>query len=287
MKPQTEIEKTSLTLAERLQHRHKHLTVTANLSRKRVYSWVEDLLGILFPHLEEHITPAEEISVRLTELQAQLGRLLKQLGTEPEISALFFAEDLPHADLCIQQDAKGIWQGDPAAHSLDEVIMTYPGFLAVAIYRLAHALWKRQVPILPRMLTEHAHQLTGIDIHPGATIGCRFCIDHGTGVVIGESTWIGDDVKLYQGVTLGALSVEKSLANTKRHPSIEDRVVIYANATILGGETVIGHDTIIGGNVWLTDSVPANSLVYHKAQITVRNKEHSCIQDVCSTQATD
>jgi len=270
-------------LAYRLQVRHRTRSSLANLSRKRVYQWVEDLLGILYPHFEDHITPADEIEVRLEELQAQLGRLLKQVNADPGIAKVFFDLDLPQADQCIQQDALGIWQGDPAAESLDEVIMTYPGFLAVAIYRLAHALWKRKVPIFPRLLSEHAHQLTGVDIHPGASIGCRFCIDHATGVVIGESTLIGDDVKLYQGVTLGALSVDKELANTKRHPTIEDRVVIYANATILGGETVIGHDSIIGGNVWLTKSVPARSLVFHSPEITVRTKETSCIKDVnCS-----
>lgn len=266
--------------ADRLQARRLELPGPARLAHKKVYQWVEDLLGLLFPQLEDPITPAEEVEVRLHELQAQLGRLLKQLGASPEVAKLFFSEDLPRADGCIQQDALGIWQGDPAAHSLDEVIMSYPGFLAVAIYRLAHALWKREVPILPRLLSEHAHKLTGVDIHPGATIGCRFCIDHATGVVIGESSWIGDDVKIYQGVTLGALSVEKDMANTKRHPTIEDRVVIYANATILGGETVIGHDSIIGGNVWLTKSVAPCSLVYHSPEVTVRSKKRQCLKDV-------
>lgn len=262
------------SLIECLRTRRQNLSGVSNLSRHRIYTWIENLLGVLFPYLEDPITPIEELDMRLIELEAQLARFLSQLGVDPIIANQFFQHDLSQADRCIQQDAQSIWQGDPAAHSLDEVIMAYPGFLAVAIYRLAHALWKRKIPILPRILTEHAHQLTGIDIHPGAEIGCRFCIDHGTGVVIGESTRIGDDVKIYQGVTLGALSVEKQMAHTKRHPTIEDRVVIYANATILGGETVIGHDSIIGGNVWLTQSVPPHSLVYHRAEITVRSKTY-------------
>ena len=135
----------------------------------------------------------------------------------------------------------------------------------MAAYRVAHALFLLGVELIPRSITEYAHGKTGIDIHPGASIGRRFCIDHGTGVVIGETTVIGDDVKIYQGVTLGALSVEKSLANTKRHPTIGDRVVIYSGATVLGGNTIIGDDTIIGGNVWLTESVPAWTQVYYKA----------------------
>ena len=144
--------------------------------------------------------------------------------------------------------------------------------MAIAIHRLAHALYAQRVPIFPRLLGEYAHQVTGIDIHPGATIGSSFAIDHGTGIVIGESTVIGNHVKLYQGVTLGALSVQKNLAKSKRHPTIEDNVVIYAQAVILGGDTVVGHDSIVGGNVWLTHSVPPFSVVQHEAEATVRRK---------------
>ncbi len=161
------------------------------------------------------------------------------------------------------KDADAILHGDPAAVSATEVIRTYPGFYAIAVYRLAHEFYQLDVPLVPRILTEHAHSRTGIDIHPGASIGERFCIDHGTGVVIGETVVIGDEVKIYQGVTLGALSVRKELAQTKRHPTLQDRVVVYSGATILGGQTVIGHDSIIGGNVWLTKSVPPFSKVYY------------------------
>ena len=168
-------------------------------------------------------------------------------------------------------DAEAIYQGDPAAESVDEVISAYPGFYAIAIFRIAHEFYKLNVPIFPRILTENAHQRTGIDIHPGATVGERFFIDHGSGIVIGETTVIGDDVKIYQGVTLGALSVDKTLASSKRHPTIEHNVVLYSNATILGGSTVIGHDSVIGGNVWLTESVPPYSVVYHKSEVRVRS----------------
>ncbi|NJM41052.1 MAG: serine acetyltransferase, partial [Anaerolineae bacterium] len=162
-------------------------------------------------------------------------------------------------------DAQAMYEGDPAAQSVDEVIGTYPGLLAVSIHRIAHEFYQLGLPIFPRMLSEIAHARTGIDIHPGATIGKSFCIDHGTGIVIGETAMLGDHVKLYQGVSLGALSVDKSLASSKRHPTIEDHVVIYANATILGGETVIGHHSVIGGNVFITKSVASHSVVYHKS----------------------
>ena len=157
----------------------------------------------------------------------------------------------------------------PAAQGLSEIISSYPGFYATALYRLAHALHQRGLPRLPRLLSEYAHQRTGIDIHPGARIGAAFCIDHGTGLVIGETAIIGANVQIYQGVTLGALSVTKGLQGTKRHPTIEDHVVIYAGATILGGSTVIGAHSIIGGNVWLTESVPSHSRVYHRAHIQI------------------
>jgi serine O-acetyltransferase len=172
----------------------------------------------------------------------------------------------------LNTDIQAIFNGDPAAHSEFEVIRTYPGFFAISFYRMAHSLYKFDVPLLPRILTEWAHSKTGIDIHPAAEIDEYFYIDHGTGIVIGESCIIGKNVKLYQGVTLGALSVSKSMAYTKRHPTVEDNVVIYAGATILGGETVIGHDSIIGGNVWLTKSVAPYSTVFHKSAITVLNQ---------------
>jgi len=169
----------------------------------------------------------------------------------------------------LNTDIKAIFEGDPAAKSEFEVIRTYPGFYAITFYRLAHALYKLGVPLLPRIFTEYAHSKTGIDIHPAAEIGEYFHIDHGTGIVIGETCKIGKHVKMYQGVTLGALSVHKSMANTKRHPTIEDRVVVYSGATILGGETVIGSDSIIGGNVWITKSISPGSSVYNTAEVTI------------------
>jgi len=183
-----------------------------------------------------------------------------------------FYQDIPaiYADLI--KDAKAIEQGDPAARNTDEVMLCYPGFYAIFVYRIANKLYRMGIPFIPRILSEIAHGKTGIDIHPGACIGESFFIDHGTGIVIGETCIIGNHVKIYQGVTLGALSVKKVLAEVKRHPTIDDQVVIYAGATILGGDTVIGKNSIIGGNVWLTASVEANSLVYHNADITIQKK---------------
>ena len=167
-------------------------------------------------------------------------------------------------------DAEAIRNCDPASLSIEEVYMAYPGFYAIAIYRLAHELYKVGFPMVPRLMTEYAHRQTGVDINPGAQIGKAFFIDHATGVVIGETAVIKDHVKVYQGVTLGALYVEKSLKDVKRHPTIESNVTIYANATILGGETVIGENTIIGGNAWLTSSVPPNSTVFHTPEIKIK-----------------
>jgi len=182
--------------------------------------------------------------------------------------ALEFINSLPTIEKVLTTDIRAALEGDPAAKGPDEVIFSYPGLLAITIYRMAHTLHKLDVPTIPRIMTEHAHSLTGIDIHPGATIGQSFFIDHGTGVVIGETTEIGDRVRLYQGVTLGALSLPhdagKKYKNTKRHPTIEDDVIIYANTTILGGETTIGANTVVGGNIWLTESVPPDTKVLLK-----------------------
>jgi serine O-acetyltransferase len=182
--------------------------------------------------------------------------------------ALSFIQTLPGISALLSTDIRATLEGDPATASSDEVIFCYPGLLATSIYRMAHELYLLQVPIIPRIMTEHAHSLTGIDIHPGASIGPRFFIDHGTGVVIGETTRIGANVRLYQGVTLGALSLPKDAGRTlqqvKRHPTIEDDVIIYANTTILGGNTEIGTRSIIGGNIWLTESVPPDTKVMLK-----------------------
>lgn len=170
-------------------------------------------------------------------------------------------EEIPEIRRKIQLDVVAAFNGDPAARSNEEVILSYPGLEAILVYRIAHYLYENGVPIIPRIMSEHVHGKTGIDIHPGAKIGESFFIDHGTGVVIGETCVIGANVKIYQGVTLGALSVKKSLTGNKRHPTIEDDVTIYANATILGGETIIGKGSTIGGNTWVTKSVPAKSLI--------------------------
>ncbi|MDR1352736.1 MAG: serine acetyltransferase [Treponema sp.] len=173
-----------------------------------------------------------------------------------------FFEEIPGIRAALALDMEAAFRGDPAAKSTAEVILSYPGFQAIVVYRLAHFFWARQIPLIPRMMSEMVHNSTGIDIHPGAVIGESFFIDHGTGVVIGETTVIGKNVKIYQGVTLGALSVKKEEADRKRHPTIEDDVTIYSNATILGGATVIGRGSIVGGNVWLTESVPPGTRIY-------------------------
>jgi serine O-acetyltransferase len=182
--------------------------------------------------------------------------------------ALSFIEKLPGISAMLSSDIRATLAGDPATKNSDEVIFSYPGLLATSIFRMAHELHLLDVPIIPRIMTEHAHSVTGIDIHPGASIGPGFFIDHGTGVVIGETTTIGTGVRLYQGVTLGALSLPKDagekMRNKKRHPTIEDDVIIYANTTVLGGETIIGARSVIGGNIWLTETVPADTRVILK-----------------------
>lgn len=182
--------------------------------------------------------------------------------------ALRFIESLPVIEAILATDVRAAMTGDPAAKGHDEIIFSYPGLLAITVYRIAHELYKLGIPLIPRIMTEHAHSLTGIDIHPGARIGESFFIDHGTGVVIGETTEIGNHVRLYQGVTLGALSLPRDAAdryrNKKRHPTIEDEVIVYANTTILGGETVIGTRSVIGGNIWITESVPPDTKVLLK-----------------------
>ena len=241
--------------------------------KRDVALFVDELLGILFGQLSEGAAgTADELQARLTLAMRDLRHLVLPLAKPGEADRVVIAFDaaLPGIHDRLEQDARAITEGDPAAESHDEVISAYPGFLAIAIHRIAHELCDLGVPILPRLLAEVAHTRTGIDIHPGATIGGSFCIDHGTGIVIGETAVIGNDVKLYQGVTLGALSVAKRAAGMKRHPTIEDRVVIYANATVLGGDTVVGHDSVVGGNVFLTASLPPDSVVYQTSQVRVR-----------------
>lgn len=259
---------------ELLQIRKKHKTIKP--IKFIAQKFINDLMELLFPHFTEDIyyTP-EDVESKVILLKRNFKSLLIALNNNSRENIDQIAEDffegIFNINKSLWEDANAICKGDPAANNVDEVILAYPGFRAIAIYRFAHQLYKLNVPILPRVLTEYAHQETGIDIHPGATIGKSFFIDHGTGIVIGETSVIGNCVKIYQGVTLGALSVEKKLAKTKRHPTIKDNVIIYAQAVILGGNTIIGKNSIIGGNVWLTESVPENSIVYHKSEIRLRN----------------
>lgn len=234
-----------------------------------VGTFFTELLGALFPdHSDQKFDSYARFELYLLNLQEALYEMLYQPPNREELHTINKAERffalLPTIYDWLLQDVEAMYAGDPAAESPREVIRSYPGFYAIAAYRVAHALHNLGVNILPRILTEYAHSKTGIDIHPAAQIGNHFCIDHGTGVVIGATCVIGDHVKLYQGVTLGALSVNKEDALLKRHPTIEDHVVVYSGATILGGETVIGRNSIIGGNTWIISSIAPHSKVYYQ-----------------------
>ncbi len=232
------------------------------------------VLLTLFPEqTKRHYQSVDALRGAFDKIEGELTRLLQtmqpHLPADAALLARHFMDGLPGIYRVLQTDVQAILLGDPAARTEYEVIRAYPGFYAITFYRLAHALFELEIPLLPRMLTEYAHSKTGIDIHPEAQIGEHFYIDHGTGIVIGATTVIGDRVKLYQGVTLGALSVSKEMASLKRHPTVEDDVIIYANATILGGDTVIGHHSIVGGNVWLTASIPPYTKIYHREEAKV------------------
>ena len=218
---------------------------------------------------------AESQKREFSELRKMFLKMLSAMGIKNgETIWDSFIEKMPSIKQSISNDAIATNENDPACHNLQEVYLAYPGFHAIAIYRLSHELFKLDLYILSRMMSEYIHGITGIDIHPGATIGNSFYIDHGTGIVIGETSVIKNNVKIYQGVTLGGLQVKKSLASTKRHPTINDNVTIYANATILGGDVTIGANSIVGANVWITKSVPENSLVTYQSEIKIstRNK---------------
>ncbi len=232
----------------------------------------DELLGALFADFTQlsHLSE-EQFEALLHRLKHDLERFLQHSPHhgegDPVVLANQFFDSVPALFEELQQDVTAMFEGDPASKSKNEVIRTYPGFYSIAAYRIAHKLHQLGVEGMPRIITEHAHSKTGIDIHPAARIGSYFCIDHGTGIVIGETTRIGNHVKVYQGVTLGALSVSKEDAKKKRHPTIEDHVVIYSGATILGGETVIGRNSIVGGNVWITKSLPPDSKIYYQAKL--------------------
>lgn len=245
------------------------------------FAW--DALALLFPQFSpKRRSEAADVAIEFAGVREHLADALAIVADGPQGDGMRertprvveqFLDELPALHTLMLLDAEALYAGDPAARSVDEVILAYPGFLAVALYRLAHALHRGGVPLVPRLVAELGHRETGVDLHPAARIGRSLAIDHGTGVVVGESAVIGDRVKLYQGVTLGALSVRKALADTKRHPTLEDDVVVYANATILGGETVVGAGSVIGGNVWLTKSVPPRSVVTHDQMIS-RARQH-------------
>ena len=240
--------------------------------------FIDSLTNLLFPVRDDRSMSLKEMDLRWENLQKEFLRIISPLCADAEMDCCckklteeFFGE-VPLLYTRLMQDANMYKKCDPAAYCTEEVILCYPGFYAVMIYRISHILYRLKIPVLPRVVSEYAHSQTGIDIHPGATIGPKFYIDHGTGIVIGETCVIGRNVKLYQGVTLGAKFVDKELAGIRRHPTIEDNVIIYACSTILGGHTVIGHDTVVGGNVWLTESVPPYSTVYHKPEIVIKGK---------------
>ena len=229
--------------------------------RAEATAWTEHAQRIVL-----YVRDASALRAEVSHLAEQLERILRSLnlpeGETAQSIAARFLQRLPFVRQLLAEDVEAAFDGDPAATSYAEILVAYPGLDAIAVYRLAHELHRLGVPLIPRMMTEHAHSRTGIDIHPGARIGRRFFVDHGTGVVIGETCLIGERVRLYQGVTLGALAVQsRTIRGQKRHPTLEDDVVIYAGAKILGGNTVIGRGSVIGGNVWLTSSVPPCSKV--------------------------
>ncbi len=236
---------------------------------------VTRLVLLLFPEqTKKHYDSVEKLGAAFDRIEQDLGELLqsmqRHLPQDATQIASQFVNQIPEIYHLLRSDVAAIMAGDPAATSEYEVVRAYPGFYAVAFYRIAHAFYDLGIPLLPRVLTEFAHSRTGIDIHPAAEIDEHLFIDHGTGIVIGETTSIGKHVKLYQGVTLGALSVNKELASQKRHPTVEDHVVIYSGATILGGETVIGHHSIVGGNVWLVHSIRPYTKIYHQEQVLIK-----------------
>ena len=267
---------------------YEHISPVSIPSQVEIIEIVEQTRRILFPgffsHTKLHASNLEYyIGKKTTDLydkiSEQITMAIRHDCRRNELPctnceslshkiALSFIESLPKVAAMLATDIRAALRGDPATKSPDEVIFCYPGLLTTFIFRLAHELYLLKVPIIPRIMTEYAHSQTGIDIHPGATIGSDFFIDHGTGVVIGETTIIGRNVRIYQGVTLGALSLPRNagekMRNKKRHPTIEDNVIIYANTTILGGETVIGEGSIIGGNIWLTESVATGTKVLLK-----------------------
>jgi serine O-acetyltransferase len=249
---------------------HSPDNIKAIPNKKGVEIAVKKIFKFLFL-FDENFGVSED-NIPLKTLKEQLQLVFNSISSDNYLLTEQFLDSLSGVKKLLLKDAEFILESDPAAKNLAEVISIYPGFFAIYCYRIAHVLNNLSVPLLPRMITEYAHKVTGIDIHPGADIGSPFSIDHGTGIVIGETTIIGNFVKVYQGVTLGALSVDKSKASKKRHPTIEDNVILYAGCTVLGGRTTVGRNSIIGGNVWLTESVMPFSIVYHKSDVIIKNQ---------------
>lgn len=274
-------------------------------SREAVEEIVLDIINVLFPgyHEKQEISRKEvnlyiwekivtiyhslshEIAKSLRAAASPQDRTDESITQDAVNRTLDFLGRIPSIREKLNSDVQAAYEGDPAAGTFDEIILSYPGLFAIAIYRAAHELYHLEVPFIPRIMTEFAHRSTGIDIHPGAHIGDSFFIDHGTGVVIGETTVIGNNVRLYQGVTLGALSFKKDkdgriVKGGKRHPTIEDNVVIYAGATILGGDTVVGKASVVGGNVWLLESVPAGTTVTHQTpKLIYKGRDEALLKD--------
>ena len=249
-----------------------------SLPKKKAELFIDDLYRLLF-NLDA--TPCEceyEVAQRLKAKELEFSGIIYDYLKDNEVAqkeTLSFFNSIENIYLTLLCDAQAILDNDPAAQNLEEVYIAYPGFYAIVVHRFAHQLWLQNLRLLARVWSEFAHSKTGIDIHPGAKIGNNFCIDHGTGIVIGETCVIGNNVKIYQGVTLGALSVSKDKMNAVRHPRIGDNVVIYSGATILGGQTHIGHDSTIGGNVWLTESVEPFTVMYYKSEVITKQKNLS------------
>lgn len=249
------------------------------INKEKITEVISDIREYFFPNVFEDVNESV-LEYKEQKINSAKEKLMKEVEknqdiTNDEINNIF--EEIISLDVTINDDIEKFMESDPAANSKEEIILSYPGIYAILVYRIAHILYRKKVQLIPRIMSEYAHQITGIDIHPGATIGNRFFIDHGTGIVIGETSIIGDDVKIYQGVTLGAKALENAdlLRNVKRHPTIKNRVTIYANATILGGETVIGNDVTVGGNVFLTSSVKDNTIVALKRpELIYKNKEN-------------
>lgn len=258
-------------------------------SRERVVEITTDFLDVLFPgYYEKQELSKGDVTYYIWEkiasiyhlLSREILKSLRSANTEQADEKILSGESIeitftilnkiPDIREKLRGDVRAAYEGDPAAKSMDEIIISYPGIEAIAVCRVAHELHLLKVPLIPRIMTEYAHSKTGIDIHPGAIIGENFFIDHGTGVVIGETTEIGNNVRIYQGVTLGALSIKKDTTGNmgrgkKRHPTIKDNVIIYSGATILGGKTVVGENSIVGGNVWLTESIPPHTILINKS----------------------